>query len=288
MGIGFLVLLASGVILVALSTLFVYTSLHPARIPVQRTPAEDGIAFENVSFPARDGVMLEAWWIPAGEPRGTVILCHGYPMNRSDIAPLIPFLHKAQYHCLAFDFRTLGHSEGRICGVGALETADLLGATDYARNRSDKPIAALGYSMGASVAVMAAALEPAIQAVIADSPYASLDRMAERRVRFLPRTLRVPLAAYANWLGGRLVGCNPADTSPLKVIGSIAPRPILLIHGEDDRLIPSSDSRELLAAAGVSTELWLVPGCRHVQAHNVDPEGYGRRVLKFLATTLPE
>ena len=85
-----------------------------------------------------------------------------------------------------------------------------------------------------------------------------------------------------------MVGCNPADTSPLKVIGSIAPRPILLIHGEDDRLIPSSDSRELLAAAGVSTELWLVPGCRHVQAHNVDPEGYGRRVLKFLATTLPE
>ncbi len=46
--------------------------------------------------------------------------------------------------------------------------------------------------------------------------------------------------------------------------------------------------RELLAAAGVSTELWLVPGCRHVQAHNVDPEGYERRVLKFLATTLPE
>jgi fermentation-respiration switch protein FrsA (DUF1100 family) len=214
--------------------------------------------------------------------RGTIILCHGYPANRSDVSPLIPFLHRAGYNVLAFDFRRLGESEGEICTIGVREPEDLRGAVAYAKSRSPKSIGVLGMSMGAAVALMAAADEPDIRGVVADSPYRSLDVQVPRR--FGSNRLA---GAYAVWLGRRLVGCPLSAASPLRAVPRLAPRPVLFIHGDADRLIPPADSEVLYAAAKGPKDLWLAPGSRHVHAFADHPAEYERRVLAFFDRALP-
>jgi uncharacterized protein len=98
----------------------------------------------------------------------------------------------------------------------------------------------------------------------------------------VPGPLRAPVSAYGTWLGGRLAGMPLATASPLEAVERIAPRPLLLIHGDADHLIPPSDSQEIYDAAGEPKALWLAPGSRHVGAAGDHPEEYRRRVLEFL------
>lgn len=271
-----LLLTATGLVALA-----VYQAARPMRWMLDVSPRDFGIATEDVSFPGRDGIRLAGWWVPAREARGTVILCHGYPANRRDIHPFVPFLHRGGYNVLAFDFRRLGESGGDLCTIGAREPEDLHGAVAYAKFRADAPIGVLGISMGAAVCLMTAADNPDIRAVVADSPYVSLDVQAARRFG----SNRV-VGAFVNRLGRRIVGQPLADTSPLRAIPRLAPRPVLLIHGTADRLIPPSDSEAIFAAARGPVELWKADGSRHVQARADHTEEYERRVLAFFGHAL--
>ena len=261
---------------VGLLTLAVYQSVRPVRWGLAVSPGDFGIAYEDVTVPSRDGTKLAGWWVPAAGARGTVILCHGYPANRSDVNPLIPFLNRGGYNVLAFDFRRLGESEGDICTIGAREPEDLHGAVAYAQSRSHEAIGVLGISMGAAVSLMAAAANPDIRAVVADSAYRSLDVQVPRRFG----SNRVA-GAYASWLGRRILGCPLSDASPLRAMPTLAPRPVLLIHGTADRVIPPADSEALYAAATGPKDIWLAPDSHHVQAHADHPAEYERRVLAF-------
>ena len=265
-------------------SLVVYKSLRPARSALTVSPRDFGLAHEDVRFPSEDGTELAGWWVPAKEARATVVLCHGYPSNRSDTHPMLPFLREAGYDVLAFDFRRLGESGGDMSTIGLREPRDLRGAVTYAKSRSDKPLAVLGISMGAATALMEAADDPRVAAVVADSPYAVLDVQVARR--FGRGAVAGVAGRYAGWLGGRLLGERTANASPLRAIPEIAPRPLLLIHGDADTLIPVEDSRALFAAAHEPKDLWIVPGSGHVQAFHDHPAEYAHRVLTFLTGAL--
>ncbi|HEY3267251.1 MAG TPA: alpha/beta hydrolase [Armatimonadota bacterium] len=267
-------------------TLFTCQAVRPARFAIRKTPADDGLRFDTIRFPSRDGTPLAGWWVAAADARATIILCHGYPSNRSDVRPLIPFLHAAGYNVLAFDFRRLGESGGRVCTIGLNEPKDLLGAVDEAAHRSGRPIGALGMSMGAAVALMSAAEEPRIRAVVADSAYASLDRMCRRRWSALPGVLSRPAGSYSNWLGARLVGRSLSGASPFRAVAAIAPRPILFIHARRDALIPCSDSEELFHAAPGPKDLWITSASGHVRSWSEETDEYQRRVLAFFEGSL--
>lgn len=267
-------------------TLVVWQSLHPARFPLMSTPADEGIAYEDVTFPSRDGFPLSGWWVPASSPRGTVILCHGYPSDRRDMFPMIPFLHRAGYNLLAFDFRRLGESGGGLSTIGLREPRDLIGAVDYAAKRSDKPITAFGQSMGAATCIMASAIDPRIRAVVADSPYTSLDKQTVRRFGWGP--LAEMCGGYAIWLGQRILHERLADASPLIAVSRIAHHPLLLIHSENDRIIPVQDSRDIYAAANGPKELWVTEASGHVRSFGQFQAEYERRVLRFLASVVPQ
>ena len=77
-----------------------------------------------------------------------------------------------------------------------------------------------------------------------------------------------------------------AAASPLRAVPRIAPRPLLLIHGDADTLIPDADSKALFAAAGEPKDFWSAPGSSHVQAFRDHPDEYRRRVLAFFGTGL--
>jgi dipeptidyl aminopeptidase/acylaminoacyl peptidase len=141
-------------------------------------------------------------------------------------------------------------------------------------------IGVVGYSMGAAVALLVAAREPRIAAVVADSPFATMRGVvgyAFERLR-IPAQPLVSLAGSVNRLryGYRFDAVEPVD-----MVGSIAPRPVLLIHGAGDATIPAEHSRAIFAAAGEPKELWIMPGVGHCGAYFADRPAYVARVVQF-------
>jgi fermentation-respiration switch protein FrsA (DUF1100 family) len=137
----------------------------------------------------------------------------------------------------------------------------------------------LGSSMGAMTLVRAAAEDERIEAVVLDSCFASAPRLARQHTGRLP--LLGPmfgdliLASMSLHAGGsmwRIDGCE--------AIAKISPRPVLLIHGEEDFVIPPDNMDKLYDAAGEPKYRWLGPGL-HSNILIADFEGYQQRVLSL-------
>lgn len=267
-----------------------YMFLHPIRLPIQQTPADHGLRYEKVSVRSRDGTRLAGWFVPrrgaigGGERAATVLLCHGYPANREEILDIIPPLHAAGFHVMAIDFRGLGESGGRMSTLGWREPEDVSAAVAWLRRRPEvdgERIGVLGWSMGAASCLIAAARDRGIRAVVADSAYARLAEMPRARFATLPAPFGGLLADTTRAWAETLGGFNADTVAPEREVGCIAPRPVLFIHGEADRLIPISHARRLVLAAGMPKEIWTLPGVGHVRAHAAGPAEYEVRIVRF-------
>src|SRR5262249_23531995 len=140
-------------------------------------------------------------------------------------------------------------------------------------------IGVIGQSMGAAATIYAAAAEPAIGAVITDCSFADIRPVMDRewkRITGLPHIF-MPATPLASQL---LLGIDMGTSRPKEVIGQIAPRPMLLIHGQDDRLVPVVHAWTLKAALPAA-DLWIIPGAHHVGGIKVDPDGFMRRIGDF-------
>jgi fermentation-respiration switch protein FrsA (DUF1100 family) len=234
-----------------------------------------------VSFANDAGQRLSAWYVPPAAGRPVALVCHGFGTNRREGQDLLPWLHAAGYGALLLDFQAHGESEGAATTVGLREVDDFLSAVRYLQDRLGVavPLVALGFSMGASVAIMGAALTPAIRAVVADSAYATLERTIARSFRHFfhlpPRVFLRPTI----WFAERMARARVGSVRPIEAAARLAPRPLLLIQGASDRIVDPEDAALLHAAAGEPKALWWVEGCDHVGARQLYPDVYAGRVL---------
>jgi len=248
-----------------------------------------GYPFEAVRFAARDGVQLSGTLVSAPGAAGAVILVHGFKSGRSEMLDWLQFLYPT-YSVLLFDSRGTGSSDGTF-GVGATEDRDILGAVDLIASRthvgSDR-IAVLGISLGAGDAILAAAQDQRIRAVIADSPWIDQLVQIERMYSLPVGPLSVPLLPYEPALVDTLIGGRLEDAVPIVAATRIPPRRLLLIHTLDDgnATTPVAGSQRIIHLAGEPTELWLVPSGGHVGAIRSSHDEYVSRVMTFLATAL--
>lgn len=248
------------------------------------TPADIGLAYEDVRFTTDDGVTLSGWLVPAArETRAAVVLMHGFSWHRLPwLAGFVPWLQQ-RYNVLQFDFRGHGGSDDALISLGTLEQRDVAAAVRFLEGRGLGPIALMGISMGGSVAIMAAPDLP-VAAVIADAAYAQLSNPISNRLRDegYPLTrLGAGLVLTAAGLRARV-----RLRSPIHRVAQIAPRALLLISPGEDRLVSPHQSLRMFRAAGEPKELFVVPGAAHAEAHLTAPEAYERRVLDFLARHL--
>ena len=165
--------------------------LVAARTPLRQTPADAELAYEDVEFPATDGVKLSGWFIPreADGPGPVVAFVHGWLWNRlGNTAGRVPFtdrdvdflpatkaLHDAGYHVLLFDVRHHGQSaRGRApLTYGPRETRDFVGAVNYLRSRPDvegERIGAVGTSMGGNIVIYGTPQCQPVKALLAIQP----------------------------------------------------------------------------------------------------------------------
>lgn len=264
--------------------------VHPGRRPFEpldgdpTTPDELGLDYEDVRFTTDDGVTLSGWLVRARrETRGAVILMHGFSWNRLPwLAGFVPWLTE-RYHVLQFDFRGHGVSEDADITLGTAERLDVAAAVRLLEGRGLGPIALMGISMGAAVAIMAGAELP-VAAVVADAPYADLYNPIGNRMR----ELRYPM----RWLGSRLVVLGASVRArtrllaPIDHVAHLAPRGLLLIVPNEDHLIDADQGLRLYAAAHSPKELYVVEGAGHADARTVGGGEYERRVMSFLARHL--
>jgi alpha-beta hydrolase superfamily lysophospholipase len=259
-------------------------ALEPAGEGDPVTPGDIGLDYEQVRFTTDDGVTLSGWLVPAKRDiRSAVVLMHGFSWHRlGELAAFVPWLAE-RYHVLQFDFRGHGESGDADITLGTTERLDVAAAVRLVEGRGLGPIALMGVSMGAAVAIMAAPDLP-VAAVIADAPYADLYHPIGNRMR----ELHYPMPR----LGARLIVLGASVRArtrllaPIDRVADVSPRPLLLIGPMGDRLIDHSQVRRLYAVAGEPKELYAVPGAGHAEAHEVAGTRYERRVLEFLARHL--
>ena len=140
-------------------------------------PSVYELVFEEVEFLSRKGdVILRGWYLPGNSAKSTIIFVHGMGSTRSGdrAVELASRLVERGFNILMFDLRGHGSSGGDQVSGGYFEQWDVLGAFDFLARKGVPPglIGLVGFSMGASTAILAAAQEPAFGALVADSPYA--------------------------------------------------------------------------------------------------------------------
>ncbi|MCB1168878.1 MAG: alpha/beta hydrolase [Leptospiraceae bacterium] len=250
------------------------------------TPFELDIPHEEVRFITRDRVVLKGWWFACDGSDKTVVAMTGRHGRKDDLIGIGTGLWKRKYNVLVFDYRGRGESEEATASIGHFEKADAEAALDYAMQRvvqregSCRP-ALLGYSMGAVLALHLAALRPEVETVVADCPFASLDELVRNKLkeRYIPSDYLMPFIDYLN---RAIYGYSLQEVSPLRWIHRIAPRPIMLIHAERDRIIPVEDTLRLFEAAGEPKELWIESDVDHCGAYFKDREAYIQRVGDYM------
>ncbi|MEO8098660.1 MAG: alpha/beta fold hydrolase [Acidobacteriota bacterium] len=258
-----------------------------------RTVIADLPGSEVVQIQSQDHLKLKAAWLSAPQPSGRCVLfLHGSGGWRGRSQRLTPWLLSAGYSVLAPDMRAHGESEGETITYGLLEQYDAIAWASWLRARGCVKVFGIGESLGASVLIMAAGLHPEtsiFEAIAAECPFADLLESAEQYglSQFpVPESLGAPFAKLAVATGSAYVrfseGLDFTEVLPVRSIAAVRV-PVLLIHGQADTRTSPSHSLELARANPSHTELWLVPGARHVAAFTVAPAEYQRRVLALFA-----
>ena len=268
----------------------------PARLDVtlyRRDPlADHGVPFDDVRMRGPVGDVA-AWWIDRGSD-AAVVMVHGRRRgDRTEALRALPIVAEQGVSVLVTSYRNHDASAPSPSGLFTYaqdEADDLLAALAWLRERGVRRVAVVGFSMGGAIALVARERWPAegprLLGIALDSPLLDpreVVRFAVVRSGFpLPDLLTELALALAAVRAG--VRWRPLD---LRRVAPGLDVPVLLIGAVEDQTIPIGLLDAFAAAAPADTlSYWRVEGAGHVEAYNVDPEGYGARLRAFLTAAL--
>jgi alpha-beta hydrolase superfamily lysophospholipase len=268
--------------------------LHPLRLnPGRLEQTEDmltrtGATKETLNVRAPDGVELHGWKIRPGSPNGDwVLLFHGVSDNRTGVLGHAELLLRHGYSVVTMDSRAHGESGGDMATYGWKERHDTVAVVNELYSTEEvRHLYALGVSMGAAVALQSAAIEPRIEGVVAEDPFADLrevsyDYAGLQLSPLLGKTLFRPAAVYAMDALAKTGGFDPGDVSPEKAVAA-SPIPVLLICSTRDTTIPCRHAKRIYRTASGPKELWVVNGAEHASALGHSPSEYEEKAVLFL------
>jgi hypothetical protein len=261
------VFLIAGVIVLlkftgCMERLFYMPTRGPTPVPADLRGAE------SVRFPSFDGTMLHGWFIPARGGEGaaiapTILHAHGNAGNITSHVWFTEHLPPAGFNVFIFDYRGYGESGGAARSRSAL-IMDTIAALDYLLTRPDIDLARIGLygqSLGGAIGLNAMAQRREIRAAVIESPFSSWREMAASALGGAqPNALCRGFA----WL---FIGDDHrADEAAARI-----DRPILLLHGDADTIIPIEHSRRIAAAAPAHVKLIELPGGEHNSLRDSHP-----------------
>jgi alpha-beta hydrolase superfamily lysophospholipase len=258
---------AVSALLIGLSWLIARLWCAPRRTLSFKTPADYGLAFEPIAFHSGSAA-VRGWFVPLAPgpgPQAAIVLAHGWSKNAADMLPAARALHAAGFAVVLYDAR--GHGASSKDGpITILKfSADIRACLDYLGTRADvdhRRIGVLGHSLGGAAAILAAAADSRVQALVSCSAFTDPRTITEDLLRRLhiPAWPFLPLVCrfIERWLGTTMEEAAPQRwISELKV-------PLLLLHGERDRFIPLPHLKALFASADPDrARMRTLPGRRH-------------------------
>ena len=234
------------------------------------TPAELGLAHEQLALRAEDGVRLHGWFLPVKGSRWSVLVCHGNAGNvshRLDRALLMQ--SRLNVDTLLFDYRGYGASEGSPDEQGTYRDARAAYRWLVEREHGPGRVVLFGESLGSAVALQLA-LEVEARALVLESPFASVPEMARAVYPFLPL-----------WPFVRTRYDNIAKVAGLHM-------PLLVLHGERDEIVPFAQGRRVFEKAPEPKRFFAIPGASHNDTYAVGGEAYWRALRDFLDALPPK
>jgi fermentation-respiration switch protein FrsA (DUF1100 family) len=226
------------------------------------TPATFGAAFARETLTTSDGERLGAWALTRKDAAATVLYFHGNGGNLSMWAPIITGIHARGYDVYAFDYRGYGVSSGRPTERGLYR--DVEAAVEWVgRGHQRRPIVYWGRSLGATMAAYAASVRRP-DGIILESGFRDARSLMSGSpvtwLLFLFATYRFPTA---EWLRG-------------------VDRPVLVVHGDRDRIVPFQNGQRLFEAIEGEKRLFVVAGGDHNDTAPPDPVAYWRTIDAFI------
>jgi len=255
--------------------------IHPERnIATGDSLRTSGIEFQDVELLTEDHVRLSAWYTPP--QNGAVILvAHGYGDKRSEDFHALFASHG--YGVVSWDFRAHGRSAGDFASLGYYETLDAKAALDFALAQPGVVhVGAWGGSMGAVTMIRASAQFPRIEALIADSPFATLE--GEMDLRFPFPMMRSLIQFFAE----KESGVDVDWVRPIDDISKISPRPVFIIQGMADGMVPLDSAELLYNAAGEPRQIWEEKDVPHLNMYAYYKTRYVKRAINFFDEYLLE
>jgi uncharacterized protein len=288
------VLLVVWVMGYALATGFatVYLSRAFPTFDARKTPDHYGVAYQAVRIPSRDAdIELAMWFLPNPKSTKAVVLVHGKDASRTSelqggFVEFAAALHRRGFNILMLELRGHGESTPALVSFGLRERYDVLGAADWlkARGFGRGSIGALGVSLGGASSMGAMAESDDIAALVSDCSFADFAPMARTvwsQLTGLPQSFLWP----ALWLREKMGGLSIDLAKPTEDMHHLVGRPVLIIHGANDMLVPVAQGR-MLHAANPGAAYWEVAGASHGGSYRQNPKVYVERVASFFGEHL--
>ncbi len=230
--------------------------------------------YDAIMVETADGVDIALWWIATEEPSiSTVLVVPGLGSGKADILPVCAFLRSGGHNVLVLDPRAHGDSGGQLTSFGDRERLDVQAAALWVRNehaQESRDFYGLGISMGGAALLAAAGQQGEgrveFDALAVIDTYDDLSLLADDLVtrqfefappvRWMARLVALPLAMAHS---GRPLGSfRPSD-----YVVNLFPAPLLVVHSEDDDLIPFAAGKRLYEAAEDPRRSHWVTGLDH-------------------------
>lgn len=230
-----------------------------------RTPDQIGIDYDDVWVKTRFGTHLHGWLLKSAQPaKGNVLFLHGNGENISTHFVSVAWLTTQAYNVLIYDYQGYAQSTGTPDLSQEIDNVSLMidYLSDYAQGSS---IVVYGQSLGGAIAAAAMhneASRPKVSMLVLESTFPNFRRIVQDKLseHWLTWSLQWPVSL------GFISSRNPEDA-----LAELAPMPILVIHGQRDRIVSYENGVALFQSARSPAALWTISDGGHIMAY-VSPE----------------
>ncbi|MGB9404401.1 MAG: alpha/beta fold hydrolase [Candidatus Acidiferrales bacterium] len=234
-----------------------------------------------------EGGEREGWFFPGQQGAPTIIVCHGYGSQRSDVLTLVTALQDQQYNVFIFDFSGHG-TNSNATTLGYREADELRGAINALAGRSDidvKHFGIWGKDMGGYAALEAAEADPRVAALAVDSAYDDPIEMLDLKAKETGLTA-LPFVTKFCEIGFKLINYPYRQEPPVSAhLGRLLGTSKLFIQSQD---LPNlAYSTFQLFAKSPDPKRQEIERLSYSEMGDDDRKAYENMIVSFFLLALP-